>query len=300
MVRGTLAAVSVAASEIDPNKLSSEFNHHMAGWALVGVGLLVLVGLVSNRFKSLRYVWPALFVLAGIFLAAWSDAEIWPRGNLSWMWLLHHDQEARQHKIYALILLAIGTVEYLRARGTLNRFWQIWAFPLLAVIGAGLLLIHDHTAGSGAHSPEARAYLVNPALDPDGNPWPAVASADSTANSPMPMDHSKMNHSDVDHSAMQMDHASMPMDHSGMQMDHSSMPMEQPATATPAAEHHHHHMTPSMLLVEREHFWFMVVGIALALFKLISDAGIWHRRFVPYVWPSGMMLLGILLVFYRE
>jgi hypothetical protein len=55
-----------------------------------------------------------------------------------------------------------------------------------------------------------------------------------------------------------------------------------------------------MLLVKREHFWFMIVGLAVALFKLISDGEFWRRRFIPYVWPSAMVLLGILLVLYRE
>jgi len=291
-----IAALSAAAAEVDPNKLSSEFNHHMAGWALIGVGFLVLVGATSNRLKSLRYVWPALFLLAGLFLALWSDAEIWPRGNLNWMWLVHHDQEARQHKIYAVILLAIGVIEYLRARGSLNRFWKVWAFPLLALLGAGLLLVHDHTGSSGAHSPEARAYLVNPALDPDGKPWPADSASGAMDHSPMSMDHSAMASSDMDHAGMQMDHSTMDMDHSAMAMDHTATPASDPTNSG----HHHHHMTPSMLLVEREHFWFMIVGIALAVFKLISDAGIWQRRFVPYLWPSTMMLLGILLVLYRE
>jgi hypothetical protein len=57
---------------------------------------------------------------------------------------------------------------------------------------------------------------------------------------------------------------------------------------------------PSMLLVEREHFWFMIFGIGVALFKLVSDGKFWHRRFIPYVWPSGMVLLGVLLVLYHE
>jgi len=59
-------------------------------------------------------------------------------------------------------------------------------------------------------------------------------------------------------------------------------------------------MTPSMLLVEHEHFWFMVVGLGVALFKLISDSGFFRRNFVSYAWPSGMMVLGVLLVLYRE
>lgn len=301
---GALPALAVQAA-IDPNKGPSEFNHHMAGLALIGVGLLVLAGLRFTQVRALRYAWPALFLLAGLFLGLWSDAEIWPRGNMSWAWLLHHDLEARQHKIYALLLVAIGLIEFLRARDLLPRFWRTWAFPILAVIGAGLLLVHDHTQGSGVNSPEARAYLMNPALDPDGNPVKAPPPADSMAG----MNHSTMamNPAEPDHSAMphsgdsmdmgSMDSDSMPMDHGAM--EHSEQDPHRPgADASPPA--HHHHMTPSMLLVEREHFWFMIVGLGIALFKLISDADIWKRRFVPYIWPSGMLLLGVLLVFYRE
>lgn len=283
-----------AQTVVDPNKASSEFNHHVAGYALIGVGLLVLAGLVSPRLRSLRFLWPFLFILAGLFLAAWSDAEIWPRGNLSWTWLLHHDTEARQHKIYAILLLAMGLVEYLRARGSLGRFWRVWSFPILAVIGAGLLLVHDHTGSSGARSPEAAAYLVNPALDPDGKPRPANPPDDPPANAPAAMD--SMHHDmDMDHSAMALESA--PMDHSHMNMDASTA---QTNPAAPSQHGHSHHMTPSMLLVEREHFWFMIVGLAVALFKFISDAGFFQRRFVAYLWPSTMIVLGIMLTLYHE
>jgi hypothetical protein len=275
---------SPTIASVDPNKAPSEFNHHIAGWALIGVGVLVLAGALSPELRALRYIWPALFLLAGLFLALWSDAEIWPRGNLSWAWLLHHDREAGQHKIYAFLLIAIGFVEYLRARGSWNRVWRIWAFPILAIAGAAFLLIHDHTAGGGANSQNVRAYLVNPALDPDGNALPPRAS------DPMPgMGSSKTDRSD----------SSQVMVHSGM--DDSRMPMVSdsapPDTLSPG---HRYDMTPAMLMVEREHFWFMIVGFAVALFKLISDGEFWHRRFIPYAWPSGVVVLGVLLVLYRE
>src|SRR6478752_2717976 len=112
-----IASGPVSLASVDPNKAPSEFNHHIAGWTLIGVGSLVLASFFSPNLRALRYVWPALFLLAGMFLALWSDGEIWPRGNLNWAWLLHHDQEAGQHKIYALLLIAIAVVEYLRARG---------------------------------------------------------------------------------------------------------------------------------------------------------------------------------------
>lgn len=277
----TAVSTSNSATSVDPNKAPSEFNHHVAGWALIGVGCLVLASILYPNLGGLRYFWPALFLLMGMFLLLWSDAEIWPRGNMNWMWLLRHDHEAGQHKIYALLLLAIGVVEYLRAHGSLNRFWRAWAFPVLAIVGAALLLIHDHTAGGGANSPEARAYLINPALDPDGK-LPIQQASD-----PMP---------GMDPSMMDMDHSRMTMVGSA---DRSSL-LGNDAALTNISPGHHHHMTPSMLLVEHEHFWFMIVGVGVALFKLVSDGEFWRRRFVLYVWPSGMMLLGALLVLYRE
>src|SRR5262245_36648631 len=98
------------ATNVDPNKEPSELNHHIAGCALIGVGLLVIASFSSAKLRFLQFTWPVLFILNGVFLAAWSDSEIWPRGNLSWRWLFHHDLEARQHKVFALILIALGIV----------------------------------------------------------------------------------------------------------------------------------------------------------------------------------------------
>ena len=78
----------VSPASMDPNKAPSEFNHHIAGWALIGVGFLVVASLLFPDLSALRCAWPTLFLLAGLFLALWSDAEIWPRGNLNWAWLL--------------------------------------------------------------------------------------------------------------------------------------------------------------------------------------------------------------------
>jgi hypothetical protein len=269
-------APSSGPASMDPNKTSSELNHHLAGYALIGAGLLAVAGSVFPNWHSQRVMWPFLFITAGLFLAVWSDAEIWPRGNLKWSWLLHHDHEAGQHKIYAALLIAMGMVEYLRARGALKRFWRTWSFPILAVTGAALLLIHDHTASSGAHTPEARAYLVNPARDPDGRRWPAEASnilpnpsaphdSSSQATQTTAMDHSMMDHAAMNH------------------MDHR----------------HAHHMTASMLRIQREHFWFMIVGLAIALFKFLSDA-VSRKSFVSYLWPTAIVVLGVLLTLYRE
>ena len=282
-------STAVAASElVDPNKEPSEFNHHMAGFALIGVGILVLTGLIFPQLRLVPFIWPLLFILAGLFLAAWSDGEIWPRGNLSWAFLLHHDPEARQHKIYAILLIALGVLEFLRARGYLGRVLHTWAFPILAVCGAGLLLIHDHNAGSGARSREAKAYLVNPSLDLDGKPWPAITPYD-------PPSAALSQHEGAPNIPEAMDHSKMNMYPSSMATNNVETP-----TKDSHAANHVHHMSPSMKLVEREHFWFMVVGVNIAVFKFLSDAASQNRRFIPYFWPSATALLGVLLTFYRE
>ncbi len=282
--RAEAPSPSAVVQSVDPNKEPSEFNHHIAGWALIGVGMLLLASQSSRRLKGLRYALPLLFLCVGLFLAAWSDGEIWPRGNLNWLWLIHHDAEARQHKVYALLLIAIGIVEYFRTRGSLPKSWRMWAFPALALVGAAMLLMHDHTGGSGAHSPEAQAYLVNPMLDVDGTergvtkPEPAPVSVDQASHNPA-------DHAGMEHGAMAMDHSGMMMGDKANDSSHSG---------------HHHEMSASMLMVQREHFWFMVVGIGIALFKFISDSKLFHTRVIGYIWPACMLLLGCALVVYRE
>ena len=276
---------ATASQEVDPNKGPSELNHHIAGWALIGVGLVPLASLLFPHCGTHRYIWPALLVLAGLFLALWSDGEIWPRGNLSWSWLFQHDAEARQHKIYSVLLAAIGIVEYVRISGLLPRFWKTWAFPVLAVVGAGMLLIHDHARESGARFPEAQAYLVNPALDVDGSVRGRNALNDQ---------HQHMHHlSEHALDAPALESGSMPVNHSQLAMDVSPL-------STVHTDHQHHLMSASMLRVEREHMWFMIVGLTIALFKFLSDGEFFHSRIVQYMWPSCMVLLGFMLVFYRE
>ena len=278
---------ATALQATDPNKGPSELNHHIAGWALIGVGMLSLASLVAPQRRAYRYIWPGLFMLAGGFLALWSDGEIWPRGNLNWFWLFQHDSEARQHKIYSVLLCVIGIIEYVRISGFLPRFWKIWAFPMLAVVGSGLLLIHDHASGSGARSPEAQAYLVNPALDVNGNAIPTALTMAVTT--------SEDRHSRIDEFSQNAMGDSV-LESNSMAMNHSQMAIDVP----PVVHTHHYLMSASMLRVEHQHMWFMIIGLAIGVFKFLSDSELFHSRIFPYMWPSCMVLLGVMLVFYRE
>jgi hypothetical protein len=173
----------------------------------------------------------------------------------------------------------------------LSRFWRTWAFPIMAALGASMLLVHDHSVGSGANSPEAQAYLVDPDLDVNGNPRDLrIVASPLTITEDGPKSAQNCCMPATDASSMRI--GSMPMDHSQMEMD-----------APPASiihESHHHLMTDSMLHVERQHLWFMIVGLAIGLFKFISDSEIFRSRVIPRVWPSCMVILGLMLVFYSE
>lgn len=263
-----LHPVDASSVLVDPDKAASEMNHHIAGLILIAIGIMVICG---HRYKELAFVqrlWPLLFIVAGVFLAAWSDKEIWPRGDLNWAWLLH-DAEARQHKIYAILLIAIGVIEYLRSRAKLSRRWAPWAFPALAIFGGVFLFFHDHGGSSvQMNSSEAQRAVSQSSAAISGG-------------------HDSMHHQ---HAAAEAGGPPMPARPGGEAHDSSN----------PPAQHHEHHMTAAMLNVQREHMWFALVGFCIALCKFLYDANLPRRRFSPYLWANSMILLGVLLVLYTE
>jgi hypothetical protein len=272
------ASASQPPAPVDPDKASSELNHHIAGWLLIAIGVMVICG---HRYKALAFVqrlWPLLFVFGGIFLAVWSDREIWPRGDLGWTWLVH-DREALQHKIYAFLLLAIGATEYLRVRARLNRRWAPWIFPMLAIFGGVFLFFHEH-GGEATH------------VSNSGHP---VAAQTAQVH----LQHEVKADQPAGAAPGGKDHSQHPTAQNGS-LSMSVQPEAQTASTQPAAKHDHH-MTPSMLNIKREHMWFAAVGFCVALCKFLYDAKLPRRRSAPYfLWANSVILLGILLIFYTE
>jgi copper resistance protein D len=130
------------------DKRESEFNHHLAGFFVVLAGVFILAEpWLSTRWPKVRYAWPVCFLLAGIFVLVFSDTELWPFGPQSWFYGLSNHMEVRQHKSFALILLAVGEIEFLRARGSLKAAWSGWVFPVVAIAGSIILLFHEHRGG---------------------------------------------------------------------------------------------------------------------------------------------------------
>ena len=143
------------------NKQESEFNHRLAGFFVIVAGIFIsLENYLAKRWSVLRYVWPMCFAAAGLFVLVFSDTEIWPFGPQTPWYALTHSFEDLQHKIFSIILLAIGYVELQRARGRLKAQWATWFFPAVGVAGAILLLFHVHSGDMRApHAMETMEHI---------------------------------------------------------------------------------------------------------------------------------------------
>lgn len=251
------------ASAIDPDKASSELNHHIAGLFLIAIGVSIIASERFQRISWLRWLAPLLFAMAGLFLLAWSDNEIWPRGALSWTWLLSHDAEARQHKLYGLLLLTIGAVQAMQlSPGKQRRSLKI-VFPILCAIGGASLVFHHHSHEGISNS------VAQPAVEPHSTE-PYRLDASNT-----PSHHHEDHRHAAGAAAAQAEFSDVAGPHSH---EHSGIPEK----------------------IKNEHAWFAVVGFWIALFKLMYDytrptVGI--RR---YLWPNSVILLGFLLLLYTE
>jgi len=139
---------AVTQAALQAWKRESEFNHHLAGFLVLVAGLLILAdGSIRQRWAIGRHVWPICFLLSGVFLLIFSDTELWPFGEQSWYFGLTHHKEVLQHKVFAVLLLAVGVIELQRARGILKAMWAGWVFPIVASAGSLMLLFHEHQGG---------------------------------------------------------------------------------------------------------------------------------------------------------
>jgi putative copper resistance protein D len=137
--------------KLEADKRFSEFNHRFAGVFVLLVGLLaILEPRLAQRIGWIRYLWSGLFLLPGLYLLIWSDPESWPTGNQSLHYVITQNHQVLQHKIFSLLLLGLGVVEFIRVRKNLRSVWVSFIFPALAGLGALLLLYHSpqsHAAG---------------------------------------------------------------------------------------------------------------------------------------------------------
>ncbi len=206
------AAHAKLEAKILADKKESEFNHHLAGFfvALAGVFVLFQPNL-AKRWPLVKYVWPACFLVAGIFVFVWSDTELWPFGGRQWLEALQNNREVLQHKTFAILLLLLGAVEWQRARGALLAAWSGWVFPLVAICGSIILIFHHHEGGM-------------------------------------------------------------------------------------VGEHH----METMARIQSQHLSYTACGFGVGLTKGLSELGTVRARVFAKLWPSLLLMLGVLLMFYKE
>jgi putative copper resistance protein D len=149
--------------ELEADKRFSEFNHRFAGVFLLLIGLLaVFEPRLAERFGWVRYLWSFLFFAPGVYLLIWSDPESWPVGDQTLTYVITQNLQVLQHKIFSLILLGLGVVEFIRVRSTTPSIWLSSVFPVLAGFGAILLFFHPHASDVGmAMDAESHAAMMN-------------------------------------------------------------------------------------------------------------------------------------------
>ena len=194
------------------DRKGSEFNHHLAGFLVaLGAVFMLFQDRLKRRWPAVKHLWPACFLISGIFLLVWSDTELWPIGTQPWIATMIDNSEVRQHKAFALLLLTLGCIEWQRARGVLTAAWSGWVFPGLAIAGSILLLFHPHEGGM-----------------------------------------------------------------------HGADHLER------------------MALIQSEHLSFSLAGIGIAVTRSLSEIETHWRKVFARTWPVLMMVLGLLLMLYRE
>ncbi|MBA5869768.1 MAG: hypothetical protein GDA68_07185 [Nitrospira sp. CR2.1] len=124
----------------------SEFNHHLAGVFLLLIGLGEMRQALGWRFLAwTRALLPGALIIAGVLLLIWSDHDAWPVGSMTVAQTFGGgDPEVLQHKVYGILALAVGIVEWSRRVGWSKH--ALWAapLPLFAIVGGLMLFGHSH------------------------------------------------------------------------------------------------------------------------------------------------------------
>ena len=131
----------------------SEFNHHVAGVFVLLIGLSELCGALGVAMLVWsRFLLPIAMLGAGGYLMIWSDHDAWPIGSLSFAQTFFSDDfETVQHKLYAILLLSVGTIELLRRMDKVGHTAWGMPLPVFALIGGVMLFLHSHGTHPSAH-----------------------------------------------------------------------------------------------------------------------------------------------------
>jgi copper resistance protein D len=120
--------------------LWSNYSHNTAGLILLVMSLTSLAGPTLGARFSRHWPLGLLALAAFIYLRASANEGTWPFGSTP---IGEVDAEGLQHRIAAVLVLAMGLLEW-RARCSRPGTPLTYLFPVLCVVGAALLLTHSH------------------------------------------------------------------------------------------------------------------------------------------------------------
>jgi putative copper resistance protein D len=128
------------APRTDEDRAWSEYNHHMAGLFVLAMGLLAILNRLGAGWA--RH-WPLVFLAMAVFLLLRNDPGSWPLGPQGF-WEGMAYAEVVQHRLFVLLVVAFGIFEWMVRTGRLQSSRCALVFPILCVVGGGLLLTHSH------------------------------------------------------------------------------------------------------------------------------------------------------------
>ena len=128
------------APRTDADRAWSEYNHHFAGFFVLAMGLFAVMQAGGARWA--RH-WPLIFLGLAVFLLIRNDPGSWPLGPLGF-WESMGYPEVLQHRIFVLLVVAFGVLEWLVRTERFRAPGAALIFPMLCAVGGGLLLTHSH------------------------------------------------------------------------------------------------------------------------------------------------------------
>ncbi len=142
----------------------SEMMHHVFGWMVLLLSVLVLLDYVSPRIaERARKFGPLLLLAGGLLLLIFSDQDAWPLYHIQPFRPIT-DKEVLLHKTYAVLMLLIGAWGIVhsflsgRRAGPLDDYgWQSSGkvqsrlMAVFALVGGALLFTHVHSAAPYAN-----------------------------------------------------------------------------------------------------------------------------------------------------
>ncbi len=170
----------------------SEMMHHIFGWLVVGLSLLLLADTVAPSVgRRMRQLGPALLFAGGVFLLIFSDQDAWPLYNVK-PYLPITNKEVFLHKLYAVLLMSVGLrglwVSFRSRRAPDAQKTAGWTvqnrlMAVFSLVGGALLFTHVHSVAPFANA-AVGVYLHHAVLGLGALAIGAVKLLDDAAKRP--------------------------------------------------------------------------------------------------------------------